>query len=252
VLGAANVNEASEHLLAGDHLFDGLVESRRERGSRLRFVALQVAVAVHVLVLLGIAVEHTLEVPPIHEPPLRAAFAQLAAPPPPPPPPPAPKPAAPKPVPEVETPPPQEMIEPVETPVEISVAPIPESPAVGFGVEGGVEGGVAGGVPGGQLPLEPQVYRVGGPATEPVLVHRVEPAYPRMAATARVQGVVILEAIIRSDGTVGNVKPLRSLSMGLTEAAIDAVRQWRYRPAVLHGVPVDFALTVTVIFKLSR
>ena len=224
-----------------EHLFGSLVESRRERKSPGRLIAIQVAVVAHVIVLLSIAIRHVLEVPPIPEPTSRASFAQLAPPPPPPPPPPA----APKPTPEVEVP--TQMVEPLEMPKEINVEPSPEPPSPDEGVEGGVEGGV----PGGVLPTD-DLYRVGGPASEPKLLHRVEPKYPAAARAARVQGVVILEAIIRRDGSVGNVRPLRQLSMGLTEAAVEAVKQWRYKPAMLFDEPVEFALTVTVNFKLGK
>lgn len=120
------------------------------------------------------------------------------------------------------------------------------------GTPGNVGTGVAENSPAEESSREAEVYRVGGPASEPVLLHRVDPEYPRPAASARAQGVVILEAVIRRDGTVGDVKPRRELSMGLTEAASAAVKQWRYKPAMMDGIPVEFALTVTVVFKLNR
>src|SRR5262245_52152325 len=97
---------------SGERMFGSLVESKHERRSGWRLVALQIAIAVHMLVLCVIMVKDYFEVPIIQEPPLRVSFAQVAPPPPPPPAP--PKPAAPKPEPEIEVPPPEQMLEPVE------------------------------------------------------------------------------------------------------------------------------------------
>ena len=226
--------------------FTTLVESKRERSPRVRILAFQIALVVHAVVFGTILVRHWLQVPPIHEPPLRVTFAQVAAPPPPPPPPAPPKAVAPKPV--EEAPMPQEMVEPVETPDIVSTEPIPVEPDFG-GVEDGVPGGVPGGVAGGVV-SEPTTYRVGQGATPPEPVSQPKPQYPALAAASHLTGVVILEAVIATDGSVRDVKVLRGLGMGLTEAAVDAVKQWRYKPAVLDGVPVQFALTVTVSFKL--
>ena len=81
-------------------------------------------------------------------------------------------------------------------------------------------------------------------------MERVLPQYPALARAARVEGVVILEAVIRSDGSVGAIQVLRPLRLGCTEAAIDALRQWRFRPGTLQGVAVDVYLTLTVNFAL--
>jgi protein TonB len=74
--------------------------------------------------------------------------------------------------------------------------------------------------------------------------------YPPIAQSARVQGVVILEAVIGPTGKVQDVKVLRSIPL-LDQAAIDAVRQWEYTPTTLNGVPVPVIMTVTVNFTLS-
>jgi protein TonB len=230
-------------------LFGSLVESRRQKTSRLHVLTLQIALAVHALALGVVLVRSWLEIPPIDAPSVKVDFATVTPPPPPPPAP--PKPAAPTPAPKQETPPPTGMVEPVEMPDIIVTERIPDpepSSGVVGGVEGGVEGGVLGGVPGGVLDSGP--FRIGGPATLPVLVHKVQPAYPPLAMNARVQGVVKLEALIRKDGSIADIRPLKKLSMGLTEAAIEAVRQWRYKPGELNGIPVDFYLEVEVLFRL--
>lgn len=82
------------------------------------------------------------------------------------------------------------------------------------------------------------------------LVHRVQPEYPALARQARVQGQVVLQAIISRDGAIENLQVLRGHPM-LVQAAIDAVRQWRYRPYVLNGEPVEVETQVTVNFILG-
>ncbi len=72
-----------------------------------------------------------------------------------------------------------------------------------------------------------------------------------MARSSRVEGQVKLEAVIRRDGTVGDIKVVQGLRMGCTEAAIAALKQWRFRPEERNGVPVDVYYTLTVGFKLN-
>jgi protein TonB len=74
--------------------------------------------------------------------------------------------------------------------------------------------------------------------------------YPPLAVSAGIQGVVILEATVGQDGRVEEVSVLRSVGL-LDRAAMEAVRQWRYEPLLLNGLPVRFILTVTVSFNLS-
>jgi len=78
----------------------------------------------------------------------------------------------------------------------------------------------------------------------------VTPSYPAMARTARVEGVVILEAVIDAEGRVESVRVLRSIPL-LDQAAMDAVRQWKFTPTRLNGTPVPIVMTVTVNFKLQ-
>jgi protein TonB len=79
----------------------------------------------------------------------------------------------------------------------------------------------------------------------------VEPMYPQVARAARVQGVVILEATIGVDGSVSDARILRSIPL-LDQAALAAVRQWRFVPTLLNGVPVPIIMTVTVNFSLAE
>jgi len=133
---------------------------------------------------------------------------------------------------------------------------------------GGVVGGIPGGIPGGQLggviggiigstsvaavpKLEPvKRIRVSQGVTQGLLVHRVEPLYPKIALAARITGVVQLKAIIGKDG---NIKELQALSGPplLVPSAIDAVKQWHYKPYLLNGDAVEVETSVTVTFQLS-
>ncbi len=115
-------------------------------------------------------------------------------------------------------------------------------------VVGGVIGGVVT-VP--QRPLPPNTYRVGGDVKAPRVISRVEPAYTNEARKARVSGIVILETIIDKAGVVKDVQVLKPLPYGLDQAAVDAVKQWRFEPGMKDGVPVDVVFTLTVNFKLD-
>ena len=96
-------------------------------------------------------------------------------------------------------------------------------------------------------PHEP--VRVGGSVTAPAKVFDVAPIYPVIARSAGVDGTVILQATIGLDGRVEDVQVLRSVPL-LDDAAVTAVRQWRYTPTRLNGQPVAVVMTVTVSFRL--
>ena len=207
-----------------------------------------------------------------------------SAPPPPPPPPPAAakRKAAPeqpkeKPVEKVEVPKEvQPTVIPDETPVEDltpSEGPVDDTATEDTGVEGeeggvpggveggvvgGVEGGVVGGVPGGVIGGNPNgiggeevPMRITAEVKQPKLSKKVEPPYPEVARRAKIEGVVILEAVITKTGGVEEVKVIRALHPVLDQAAINAVKQWKYEPAVLNGRPVKVYFTVTVTFRLA-
>ena len=81
--------------------------------------------------------------------------------------------------------------------------------------------------------------------------NRVEPKYTDVARSARVAGIVIIEAIIDKNGNVDRVRVVKGLPMGLSEEAERAVRQWKFRPGTLNGQPVDVIFNLTVNFKLN-
>ena len=101
-------------------------------------------------------------------------------------------------------------------------------------------------------PFPPTAGPRGAPAntTNPVITNRVEAQYTDQAREARVQGVVRLRAIVRRDGTVDSIQVIQGLGSGLDEAAIAAVRQWRFQPATRNGEAVDFFITLDMNFNL--
>lgn len=96
---------------------------------------------------------------------------------------------------------------------------------------------------------EGRVY-VGGRIAQPARLVYAEPVYPRSALLARRQGTVFLQVLLGKDGSIKEVTVLRPASTGMTEAAIEAVREWRYEPALLNGRPVEAWMSVTVNFTL--
>jgi protein TonB len=186
----------------------------------------------------------------------------LVAPPPPPPPPPPP--AAVKIVKQVETDIVNNQLRtPTKIPKQVKIiqeeeAPPPSAGVVG-GVPGGVPGGAANGVIGGIISSTPvavpkvavQRVRVSQGVTQGMKVHDVTPQYPQMAKIARVQGPVVLAAVIGKDGAIQNLRVVSTASPLLNQAAVEAVKQWRYRPYILNGEPVEVDTTITVNFTLS-
>ena len=136
-------------------------------------------------------------------------------------------------------------------------------PSAGAGVVGGVPGGVPGGQMGGVIggiisstPVAvpkvatPQRVRVSQGVTEGLLMKKVQPQYPALARQARIQGAVVLQASIGKDGNVQNLRAVSGHPM-LTPAAIEAVKQWKYRPYFLNGEAVEVDTTITVNFTLA-
>jgi TonB family protein len=108
------------------------------------------------------------------------------------------------------------------------------------------------GIPEGPPAVEPDgPILVGGDVKPPERVFAPQPAYTEIARRARIQGVVIVQAIIDKAGNVTNVKVLKGLPMGLEEAAVDAMKQWKFKPATLNGRPVTVYYNLTVNFKLQ-
>lgn len=118
-----------------------------------------------------------------------------------------------------------------------------EGTGIGEGVGPGIGPGTGGGTGGGP-------YRPGAGITPPSLLHEVRPDYSDAARRQGVEGEVVLEIVVRRDGTVGEVNVLNGLGSGLDQRAIEAVRQWRFSPARRYGTPVDVIVEVAVEFKL--
>lgn len=197
----------------------------------------------------------------------------LMAPPPPPPPPPPAAAAEVKVVRQIQT----DMLTsgqlrtPTKIPTKVQMIKEEEAPPP-MASTAGVVGGVPGGIPGGQLggviggivnatsnlsavpkfiPVTPQRVRISQGVTKGLLIHRVEPTYPPLARAARVQGDVILSAIISTSGEIENLQLVSGHPM-LVPAALTAVKQWRYKPYLLNGQPTEVETTITVIFTLSN
>jgi protein TonB len=151
---------------------------------------------------------------------------------------------------------PKEIATPKDDPV-----PPPTEAAVG-GVVGGVAGGVPGGVLGGSgtgpvvpklaepTSAPPQKIRVSSGVAQGNLVHGVSPQYPPLARQAHIQGLVVLLAVIGKDGSVRDVR-VKSGSPLLAQAAMDAVKQWRYKPYLLNGQPVEVDTQININFTLA-
>ena len=123
---------------------------------------------------------------------------------------------------------------------------------VAGGIPGGAVGGVVGGIPAPPPPPPPpaQPVRVGGQIKEPKKIKNVAPIYPPIAQSARVQGIVIIEATIGVDGRVTDARVIRPVAL-LDQAALEAVKQWVFTPTMLNGQAVPVIMTVTVNFTLQ-
>ena len=185
----------------------------------------------------------------------------LVAPPPPPPPPPPP--AAVVHVRQIQT----DIVNgqlrtPTKIPQKIQMIKEDEAPAPSSGVVGGVQGGIPGGSIGGVMGsilgstmavpkiATPQRVRVSSGVSQGLLVKRVQPPYPPLARQARIAGVVLLQATISKAGDIENLTLISGHPM-LTQAAIEAVRQWKYKPYLLNGEPVEVETQIQVNFTLA-
>jgi protein TonB len=194
----------------------------------------------------------------------------LEAPPPPPPPPPAaPAPTAVKVVKVTSDIANGQLRTPSRIPARVQLIKEDDAPPPAV-ISGGVVGGVPGGIPGGQLggviggivsstssvatvpnltKPTPQRVRITQGVSKGLLIYRIEPTYPPVARQARIQGVVVLTAVIDRDGNIQNLQVVSGHPM-LAPAAIEAVKQWRYKPFLLSGQPVEVETAVTVTFQL--
>jgi periplasmic protein TonB len=183
----------------------------------------------------------------------------LVAPPPPAPPPPPAQPVV-KQVVKTKTFTPTPEVAPTVIPKKIEIAkdeppPSVAAPDVGQGVPGGtgdVIGGIGTGVapPPPPKPATPGRIRVGGAVQAASLVRKVTPDYPPIAKTAHVQGTVVLRAIIAKDGSVEQLQFVSGPPL-LMASAMTAVKEWKYKPTMLNGQPVEVDTTVQVVFSLG-
>lgn len=141
----------------------------------------------------------------------------------------------------------------IEPPGVVTPGALPDSGGVNTGVPGGFSTALqpAPLPPPPPPPPPPTIVRAGQGVQVPRRIVNVVPVYPVMARNSRVEGQVILEAVINERGGVERIKVLRSVML-LDAAAIDAVRQWRYTPTLLNGVPVSVLMTITVQFSLHE
>jgi protein TonB len=240
---------------------DSLLESggrlKTKRGRTTTFAIFLEIIAIGIMVLIPLIFTEAL--------PKQMTMSFLVAPPPPPPPPP-PAAAPVKIVKQIQT----DIVNgALRTPTKIpqKIQMIKEDEAPPQMASSGVVGGVPGGIPGGQMggviggiisstPVAvpkvapPQRVRVSQGVSQGLLVRRVNPNYPPLARQARIQGQVILRAVISKDGSIEGLTLVSGHPM-LAPAAIDAVKQWKYKPYLLNGEPVEVDTEVLVNFTLS-
>ena len=184
----------------------------------------------------------------------------VAPPPPPPPPPPAPKHVV------IVKPPPSfiqhnQMVAPKVIPKTITIVKEQQTPNMSSGIYGGVAGGSASAMAGilgssgaapppPPKPVVPSIIHVGGNVQAAKLVRQVMPVYPAIAKAARIQGTVVLHAVIAKDGTIEQLQFVSGPPL-LVQAAMNAVREWRYQPTLLNGQPVEVDTIISVVFTLG-
>ena len=167
---------------------------------------------------------------------------------------------------------PNQFVAPTEIPTELP-PPDEDAPVYGVsgivggmagGIAGGIPGGVAGGVVGGLLGELPKVSappppppkkrppkQIGGNVLKSRLIRQVTPEYPELAKRARIQDVVILVVTVDEEGNVADIKVARGHPL-LRDAAVAAVKQWKYSPTLLNGEPIPVTATVTVNFVMGN
>ena len=247
-----------ERVLFSDSLLDSNSRERRGRSFATTVSFVLQCLVVGILLILPLMFTEAL--------PTQQLLTFLVAPPPPPPPPPA----AIRVAKVVQT----DMLSTgqLRTPTRIPrrVEIIREEEAPPPAMAGGVVGGIPGGVPGGQLGgviggiisatstptaivprLEPvKRVRVSQGVTRGMMISKIEPKYPKIAIAARVTGVVLLKAVISKEGEIKELQVVSGHPL-LVPAAIDAVKQWRYRPYLLNGEPVEVETNITVTFQIE-
>jgi periplasmic protein TonB len=246
-----------ERTLFSDSLLESGFTARRRRGLATTFSFAFECILTGLLLIVPLVFTEAL--------PTQQLLTFLVAPPPPPPPPPAAAPIAKV----VQT----DMLNngrlrtPTRIPQRVEMIREEEAPPA---MAGGVVGGVPGGIPGGQLggviggiissssnstAIIPKLeavkrIRVSQGVTQGMVIRKIEPAYPKLALSARITGVVLVKAIISTQGEITQIQVISGHPV-LVPAAIEALRQWRYRPYLLNGEPVEVETYITVTFQIS-
>ena len=144
-----------------------------------------------------------------------------------------------------------QMIKEEEAPPDLGSSGVPGGIPGGYGSSsGGVIGGIVNSTAAIPKQVVPQRIRVSSGVSTGLLIRKVTPNYPPLAKQARIQGQVVLQAEISKEGTIQNLQLISGHPM-LAPAAIEAVRQWRYKPYLLNGEPVAVETQVVVNFSLS-
>lgn len=248
-------------------MFESTLEAQAQNDSERRFGTFSVVVFAHLAIIVAMAIVAALTIPPIKLPEPRPVLYILAAIPlgdf-------TPRPVAPAPTkgtldakpgralvvpkPPVDTAPTKapEALPPAESD---STSTGPDAPGTGtLGVPDGDDRGVLGGHGVGDVGVEGNgdgdpVF-ITGDMERPVLLEKVEPSYPEVARRARIDGKVTVRAVIAPDGNVESVEVFASTNPLFDQAAVDAVRKWRYRPALMNGRPVRVYFSVVVSFRI--
>jgi protein TonB len=153
-----------------------------------------------------------------------------------------------------------QLVAPTKIPKDIKVIQEKEAPpqqsfgGVAGGL-GGADGGIAGGlfsnIPPPKVKAEaPKKVNISGGVAAGMLLQKTIPLYPPIAKAARVAGTVVLQANISKTGTIENLRVISGPPM-LQQAAMDAVKSWRYKPYLLNSEPVEVETTVNVVFTLG-
>jgi protein TonB len=246
-----------------------LIDLDAKKKSRRRWLALPVAIVLHLVALGSLTFAQYWHVGQVEEPPLNLVFVTGQELPPPargsnqPHPAPTPRPAA--------TPAPQPVtrdVQPTTVPDRLPpvTTPVIDNLFSGPGPIDGVDHGdpnstvtlpnshgdgpVTAPMP--EAPRSDEPIHVGAGVTPPEIVTRIEPRYTDIARHAGTEGVVVLQAVIDEQGMVTNLSVIKGLPMGLEQAALDAVRQWRFKPALQQGRPVKVYYNLTVRFSIQR
>jgi protein TonB len=238
-------------------MFNDLVESSKKKKKTNTGWSVVLSAAAEILVL-GVLVL----IPLIYTQALPKAMLStlLVAPPPPPPPPPPPVKVETKPVARLmqagkltqprAIPKDVAVFKEAELPPDVSPVASNQSGVFG-GIPGqGLTGGMAPGAPPPPKPATPTRIKQGGNVTAASLISQTKPAYPPLARQARIQGVVVLHAIIDKEGKVSELQVISGHPL-LVQSALDAVKQWRYKPTQLNGDPVEVDTTIQVTFTMA-